>query len=500
MGADIQPIFIRSVARQAVCWLLLAVYGLFGISVPVPAEEETYGEVIFRVEADVAEEGSFLRVYLSSEQSVDSFLLHFFLDPAQATLAGDPIIDEALRSGSGQTHDYTENDHSVLVAYCSASGFQTDGPILTLPVQAAEGAAVSPAVLYLGDDSSLTVFLPEEQKQQMYSIRLDTPGAFLVDPVSTMAKAEYGVPALSWQLRNGIQDVTGNGTADENDITLGLMQVLGLIPDVEQVKPLLQLPLLGEKHMDKFRYTGTIQERDLYKSDMISCELTTHVEKKLTYYILDIYIRDIHSLRTAIARESFGRAEQISITAKRNNAIFAINGDCYFARKVGVVMQNGVLLRDKVDKTREIAVLFEDGTLRIIPPDEIDLDQLQASGAYHIWSFGPSLLTAEGEAITKNTGFTEKKLSKPNPRTAIGYAEPGHYYFVVVDGRFVGGSLGMEMKDLSILMHSLGCKVAYNLDGGGTTSMVSAKFGNISKSAAKARSCSDIVYIVEDAG
>ena len=79
MGADIQPIFIRSVARQAVCWLLLAVYGLFGISVPVPAEEETYGEVIFRVEADVAEEGSFLRVYLSSEQSVDSFLLHFFL-------------------------------------------------------------------------------------------------------------------------------------------------------------------------------------------------------------------------------------------------------------------------------------------------------------------------------------------------------------------------------------------------------------------------------------
>ena len=500
MDADIQPFLIKSVAKQAVCWLLLVVYGFFGVSVPYPAAEEKYGEVIFRAEAAAEEEGSFLRICLSSEQPVDSFVLHFFLDPAQAAFAGEPIVENDLRTESSYTHTYTENDHSVIVAYCSAAGFQTDSPILTLPVQAAKGAAdISPAALYMGDDSSLTVYVPEERKQQMYSIRLDTPGVFLVDPVSTLGmKAEHGVPALAWQLRNGVQDVTGNGEGDENDITVGLMQVLGLIPDVERIKPLLQLPLMGEKHIDKFRYTGTLQERDAYKSDMVSCELTTHSEKKLTYYILDIYIRDIRCLRTAIARESFGRAEQILITAKRNNAIYAINGDCYFARKIGVVMQNGTLLRDKVDKKREIAVLFEDGTLQIIPPDKIDLDWLQENGAYHIWSFGPSLLTSEGGAITKNSGFSDKKLCKPNPRTAIGYAEPGHYYFVVVDGRFVGGSLGMEMNDLSILMHSLGCKVAYNLDGGGTTSMVSAKYGNISKSAAKARSCSDIVYIVDD--
>ena len=345
----------------------------------------------------------------------------------------------------------------------------------------------------------MTTFLPTKRQQQAYTVRSEGNGVFFVDPDAPAgSEVVDGAAPLAWQMRTGILDVTGNGVSDETDITAGLMHIMGLIPDLDELPSLLGLPLLGERHLDKFRYTGTLQERDRYKSAMVSCELTTHVEKKLTYYIVDIYIRDIHCLKTALARESFGRAENILITAKRNNAIYAVNGDCYFARKIGIVMQNGTLYRDKIDKAQDIGVLFEDGTLQVISPSDVDLEALQANGAYQIWSFGPGLLTPEGEAITENSGFSDKKLCQANPRTAIGYVEPGHYYFVVVDGRFIGGSLGMEMKDLSILMHSLGCKVAYNLDGGGTTGMVSAKYGTISKSAQKSRSCSDIVYIVDE--
>ena len=57
-----------------------------------------------------------------------------------------------------------------------------------------------------------------------------------------------------------------------------------------------------------------------------------------------------------------------------------------------------------------------------------------------------------------------------NPRTAIGYYEPGHYCLVVVDWR--GESAGITLPDLSRLFYDLGCTAAYNLDGGNSSVMV----------------------------
>lgn len=42
----------------------------------------------------------------------------------------------------------------------------------------------------------------------------------------------------------------------------------------------------------------------------------------------------------------------------------------------------------------------------------------------------------------------------------------GHYVFLVVDGRQDGYSRGMYLEEMSKVFSDLGCKVAYNLDGG----------------------------------
>jgi exopolysaccharide biosynthesis protein len=82
-----------------------------------------------------------------------------------------------------------------------------------------------------------------------------------------------------------------------------------------------------------------------------------------------------------------------------------------------------------------------------------------------------------------------------NPRTAIGYYEPGHYCFVVVDGRQTD-SKGMTTKDLSKLFYSLKCKAAFNLDGGQSAEMAfmgklyNTPFGG-------GRAINDIVYIAD---
>ena len=57
-----------------------------------------------------------------------------------------------------------------------------------------------------------------------------------------------------------------------------------------------------------------------------------------------------------------------------------------------------------------------------------------------------------------------------NPRTAIGMVEPLHYIMVVSDGR-TEESVGLSLYELGELMQRLGCDCAYNLDGGGSSTM-----------------------------
>jgi exopolysaccharide biosynthesis protein len=134
--------------------------------------------------------------------------------------------------------------------------------------------------------------------------------------------------------------------------------------------------------------------------------------------------------------------------------------------------------------------------MKTLSKDQFNIDQVKQTGAWQIWSFGPMLLNANGQPLTKfnnDLGIGGPK----NPRTAIGYYEPGHYCFVVVDGRQPGYSdPGMSLVDLSQLMYDLGCVAAYNLDGG--QSSVMAYDGKwVNKPYDNGRQVNDILYIGE---
>jgi exopolysaccharide biosynthesis protein len=50
------------------------------------------------------------------------------------------------------------------------------------------------------------------------------------------------------------------------------------------------------------------------------------------------------------------------------------------------------------------------------------------------------------------------KFKVKNPRSAIGYYEPGHYCFIVVDGRQNGYSDGMTLDELAQTLRSSAAK------------------------------------------
>ena len=87
-------------------------------------------------------------------------------------------------------------------------------------------------------------------------------------------------------------------------------------------------------------------------------------------------------------------------------------------------------------------------------------------------------------------------VQRPNPRSAIGYFEPGHYCFVQVDGR-IESSRGMTLEELSQLFADLGCTAAYNLDGGQSSGFVWQ--GQLQSYPYK-RPVYDIIYVSETIG
>ena len=234
-----------------------------------------------------------------------------------------------------------------------------------------------------------------------------------------------------------------------------------------------------------------------YADENISVELTTYRLNETTVYVADVRLSSPDYLKTALAENSYGRniTEKTSSIASSVNAILAVNGDYYGAQRSGYVIRNGVLYRSTSGGGEDL-VIYADGSFGVIREDEVTAEELLASGAWNVLSFGPALVQ-EGEiAVSENEEVGRAMAS--NPRTAIGIIDDLHYVFVVADGR-TGESEGLSLYELAAFLQTLGVRTAYNLDGGGSSSMVfmGTVVNNPTSGGRKTseRSVSDIVYI-----
>ncbi len=207
--------------------------------------------------------------------------------------------------------------------------------------------------------------------------------------------------------------------------------------------------------------------------------------------VADVYVRDIHLIKTAFSYGQFkGRAsnyEYIIDLCMDNNAVFGVSGDFVSVRDDGLVIRNGELLQK--NKYADICVLYVDGTMGVYSWRGKPWKELTDGSVWQTWCFGPNLLDENGNAMEVN-----HNLMRKNPRCAIGYYEPGHYALVIVDGRQQYYSTGMTLTELSSFMAGLGCKVAYNLDGGMTAQMV-LEDNLVSQPARGGRRVGDVIYI-----
>ena len=187
-------------------------------------------------------------------------------------------------------------------------------------------------------------------------------------------------------------------------------------------------------------------------------------------YIADITVSSAEYLKTALAQNSYGRnlKDTTSNMAEQSGAVLAINGDYYGFRDYGYVLRNGVLYREEAANGTDALVVYGDGTMAAVSQDEASAQQLKDNGAWQVLSFGPVLVSDGSIAVDANTEVGQSM--KSNPRTAIGMVSPLHYVVVVSDGR-TDDNEGLSLYELAQVLVNNGATFAYNLDGGGSTTL-----------------------------
>ena len=255
---------------------------------------------------------------------------------------------------------------------------------------------------------------------------------------------------------------------------------------------------LSEKFAEYF--TDTVVSTDTtYTSPNISISVETFIEgsgdEQVTYYVADVYMADITCIQTGFAEDTYGvgYTDTVLDMDQASDAILAMNGDYYGNGGDGVVIRNGEVYRTS-ESDADVCVLYYDGTMKTFTAEEFDVNQAIADGAWQAWCFGPMLLDDTGSSMSEFT--TNGHVSQINPRSAIGYYEPGHYCLIVVDGRQSGYSVGMTLTQFSALFEGLGCSAAYNMDGGKSSVMT---FGDseVNQPSDGGREVSDCIIIKE---
>ncbi len=256
------------------------------------------------------------------------------------------------------------------------------------------------------------------------------------------------------------------------------------------------------KSTDTTKDTSTTDDaiisEDSYSDNDISITITTYREYDTSVYVADVTLSSPEYLQTALAQGVYGHnvTEKTSDIAEDVGAILAINGDYYGARKSGYVIRDGIIYRDSVTSDQEDLAIYNDGSFSIISEGEVSATELIDSGVTDVLSFGPALIS--DSTITVSDGDEVGRAKASNPRTAIGIIDDMHYVFVVSDGR-TSDSAGLSLSELAQFMSNLDVTYAYNLDGGGSSTMYfngevvnnPTTDGHIIHE----RSVSDIVYI-----
>lgn len=224
-----------------------------------------------------------------------------------------------------------------------------------------------------------------------------------------------------------------------------------------------------------------------------------------------IKIADASQLRTAMAyKYNSNYTTPGTVMAEANNAVFAINGDYYNFYDYGYLVRQGKVYRERPNKYWDVLLIDQNGDFHIIT--EPGRNKLAAWQEEHpeltvinSFNFGPAMVQG-GEwrmDYREALNFFQVAGAKQYARMAVCQLAPLTYLFVACESVLDENSSGLTMAEFADCLREIDDKLtdydivtAYNMDGGGSATMVFHNEKINSPTNPKIRSLSDIIYFV----
>ena len=219
-------------------------------------------------------------------------------------------------------------------------------------------------------------------------------------------------------------------------------------------------------------------------------------------HIAYVQIADASQLRTGVANpEKVGssKTSSVSALAKKYNAVIAVNGDNYVDNptKTSFEYRMTQKIRSKTNRYKDILVIDDQGDFHLFVkskgikefPNELKQMGRKLVNAF---TFGPALVI-DGELMEIDEEYGYNPHGR-EPRTAIGQMGRLSYVLVVIEAKNRTGSSGFSQTKLGEFMHELGCRQAFNLDGGNSAEMIFGEQTMKGMPGGDERQLSDIIY------
>ena len=194
------------------------------------------------------------------------------------------------------------------------------------------------------------------------------------------------------------------------------------------------------------------------------------------YTISEVKIADPSQFRRFLADGVFASGSKYAgrEMAESVNAVVASSGDYYSFRNMGIIVYDSQLMRME-GFWMDTCFIDANGDLQFVHKGEI-MDEAVAEqyvkdhGVRFSLAFGP-ILIEDGVVQKIPATYPVGEGDVCNPRMAIGQLGELHYLLVAVSAE-PPYEYGHTLKQLAAKMADFGCIQAYNLDGGGTATLV----------------------------
>lgn len=235
------------------------------------------------------------------------------------------------------------------------------------------------------------------------------------------------------------------------------------------------------------------KDNTLYEDESLTVRISYGTYEGVKYTAARVKISHASQLRAASAQQvrSINKAFGAENTTARAveiadalNAVVAINSDYFITPdKCQVVMRQGKQIRNKADGTFDVLIIDRNGDFSVIrrctSQQYKDYYKKNSRNMYQVFCFGPVLVENGRRQIGEGFAGREMIAQKKTQRAAIAQIGPLEYMLIVSDGDSVNYTEGLTLAEFSALCEILGkraseegFRIAYNLDGGNSATLV----------------------------